>query len=200
MRVLLWIAALGLLVTPAWADMIEDAHPGAGGFEDPGWASWNGDKQRSGGMFGPANPKEGDYWGSTNQSIHGTSARKEVWITSMYAPADATVYLDGYYAGGASGSTGQLYVQILNGSSDSSPVAAEWSVTWNSTGSGTWAPFSLAAAVTPLGHIGIKFGYHLNGWGNGNQAHLDALTLTPEPASMALFSLAGLPLLLRRRR
>ena len=201
MRLFIGLAVLAMVVAPASANLLSDSE---GGFEDP-WPSspnaWQGPIERDSSIHGPGGPAEGSHYG-TVQGAHGTNADKYAYLTSIMVPPSEQITLTGLVAGGTVNTPNgaELYIQLLDGSNDGSPVMGEWRVTLpNGYGTG-WIPFDPIVAHPTDGHVTIKFGTKiLSGWSDGTAIHLDALNLTPEPASLGLFALAGLPLLRRRR-
>ena len=214
MRIFIGLAVLAMVAAPAWANMLDDS---TGGFEDP-WPSgpqWLSTKtggilERDSTIWGPApNAACGDHYGSVQSGGGGTYYG---WLSSLTVPASETITLTGAVHGGTTNASADIWIQLLDGSNENSDVgnggASEWVYNFPGTGGLAWTAFD-PIVMHPtnqqsgegLSHITIKFGITiLSGWSEGTGIHLDCLNLTPEPASMALFALAGLPLLLRRRR
>ena len=212
MRIFIGMAVLAMVAAPAWANMLDDS---TGGFEDP-WPSappWYSTKtggimERDSSIHGPG-PACGDHYGSTQTGGGGTQYS---WMSSLTVLASETITLTGAVAGGSAAATADIWIQLLDGSNENSPVgnggASEWRVSLPADYGFGWTAFD-PIVMHPtneesgpgLSHITIKYGLTIiSGWSNGTAIHLDCLDLTPEPASMAMFALAGLPLLLRRRR
>ncbi len=194
----LGVGALALLVMPAWADLLDDR---TGGFEDP-WPSdppWQGHIERDSAIWGPPAPVMGDHFGSVQQG--GGATDRYAYLAGLGVAPGTTATLTGYVAGGTMQYAADLYVQLLDGPDEVSPVAAEWRLSIPPITYGfDWTPFEISGAVINSGNIVLKFGFVRGpSWCLGTAIHVDCLTLTPEPASMALFTLAALPLLMPRR-
>ena len=198
MRLLIGLAVLAMVVAPVSANMLSDSE---GGFEDP-WPSvpnpWQGDIERDSSIHGPGGPYAGDHYGSVQRG--GPPGDRYAYLTSIMVPPSEAITLTGVVAGGTLDSPADLYIQLLDGSNVGSPVMGEWRVTLPTTYGFGWMPFDPIVAHPTDGHVTIKVGINIQGgWSNGTAIHVDALNLTPEPASLGLFALAGLPLLRRRR-
>ncbi len=198
MRLLVGLAMLALVATPAWANLLSDSE---GGFEDP-WPSqpnaWSANMERDSTIWGPG-PACGQHYGSVQT---GGPTGRDACITSIYVPPSTTVTLTGMVAGGTNNAAADIYIQLIDGSSSNDVVVDEWRYDFEgATTTGlAWTPFSLSGHINQDGHVKILVGLEIkSGWSNGTAIHVDCLDLTPEPASLALFALAGLPLLRRRR-
>lgn len=168
------------------------------GFE-AGTAGWTPAPELNSGIFGPGGPYEGSNYASLQTG--GTDAQ-ESYFTSITVAPSSTVTLTGVVAGGVLNPQAprDLYVQLIDGSSSSDTVVAEWRVTLPATVGIGWTQFGPLTGHIASGHVKVKFGHTGGAWASATAIHVDALNLTPEPASMALLGLAGLPLLRRRRR
>jgi hypothetical protein len=195
MRILTGLAVLALLATPAMANLLGDN----GGFEV--WPNdWEGNLDDSHPVWGPGGAYEGDHYGSV-QTGGNNGNPYEAWVTSMEVPASEVVTLTGVIAGGTNGQNADIYIQLIDGSSSGDVVVDELRINIPVTYGFGWTPIQLSGHIAS-GHIKVKAGLQLIqpiGWSNGTAIHMDALELVPEPASLGLFALAGLPLLRRRR-
>ncbi len=192
------LALVGLIIAPASADFLDSSN---GGFEDP-WPStpaWGGSIGRDSTIFGPGGPFAGSHYGSVQSG--GQNINLSATLTSITVPPSTVVTLTGVVAGGTNGGTpAQLYVQLIDGSSTGDVLEQEWRVTLPVTYGFPWTPITLSGHIAS-GHVKIKFGIQTSGaWSSGTGLHVDDLHLTPEPASMGLLALAGLPLVFGRRR
>lgn len=210
MRILLGLAVLAIVAAPVSANLLDLV---SGGFEntDPAtggaWPidgtghQWQGAIERNSTIWGPGAAYSGEKWGSIQSG--GASFTKRAWIQSFTVPPSESVTLTGVRAGGHNGDGTQatLFVQLIDGCGEGGAVLGQWSMVTSTTGGFGWTPFMIGPVHPNAGGVTIRFGITVGGgWSNGTALHLDSLELTPEPASMALFGLAGLPLLLRRRR
>ena len=196
MRILIGMLTLGLLVAPASANLLSSAQ---GDFEEPDNADgWQGPLEWDSTIHGPGAAKVGAHYGSVQTGGGGSDAR-EITLTSITVPPSEIVTLTGYVAGGTlNGTPADLYIRLIDGSSTDDVVVGEWAVTLPQTYGFGWTPFQMSGHINS-GHVKITAGFHIGSWSSGTAVHLDGLQLVPEPASLALLALAGLPLLRRRR-
>ena len=199
MRVAIGLALLALVAAPVSANLLS---PSDGDFEDPwtdGAPDWystvtSGTPERDSGIHGPVGANTGDHWGSVQAG--GSNVQGSMYIT---IDTDGDMQLDLVIAGGSAGVAANLYVQLIDGDQNGAIID---SITSNvAAGSGFgWTPISLSGTAAS-GQVTIKAGYAAAGpdWSNGTAVHLDTIVLTPEPTSLGLLALAGLPLLRRRR-
>ncbi len=108
-----------------------------------------------------------------------------------------------YVAFVAQDSAGDYFV-----SSQATDVAGVWTL----TGSGNWMAYDPATHVKPpegagspqsltdVQAVGVYFGFHGSRWQPSGQLDTWQVNVIPEPAAMALMGLAGLTVLIRRRR
>jgi hypothetical protein len=192
MRILIGLAAVALLVAPASGNLLS---PSDGDFETPGTSSWTGPIQWDNPVWGPGGPHTGDHYAGV-QTGGNNGNPYEMQLTSIEVPPSELVTLTGFVSGGSNGQNADIYVQLISGGS-----VDELRINIPITYGFGWTPFSLQ--IHSEGHITIVAGLQLVppiGWSNGTAIYLDTLDLVPEPASLAMFALAGLPLLRRRRR
>ncbi|GMU22076.1 MAG: hypothetical protein AMXMBFR13_21640 [Phycisphaerae bacterium] len=206
MRYLIGLAILAMVAAPASANLLSATD---GGFEDPwtdGAPDWFSQKQnglieRDSGIHGPGPAPQGSHYGSLQT---GGNVGHAAWIT---IPASGPLSLDMWVAGGTTGATATLFVELRDGNENGAVLDA-WSANLPNPYGFGWTKLSSASlnnepltGVATSGQVTVKVGYsNLVGWSNGTAIHIDDVVLTPEPASLALFSLLGLPLLRRRRR
>jgi hypothetical protein len=197
MRILIGLAAAALLVAPASASLLVIDGYDNGDFENPGFpGAWTGSLQQSHPVWGPGGAKVGLDYGSVQTGGNNPNPY-EAQITRIQVPPSEIVTLTGWMAGGTLNQNADIYVQLLDGGVVMDEMRINIPVTY---GFG-WMPFALVGH-TSSGHISVVAGLQLVapiGWSDGTAIHLDGLELIPEPASLALFALAGLPLLRRRR-
>jgi hypothetical protein len=182
--------ALALIAAPASANLLQD-----GGFEmgplNPD--GWTGPIDYDRPEAGPGGPAEGEHYagmqtgGATGQTIAMT-------CTSIVVDPSTLVTLTGYWH--VAGPFVEGLIQLIDGSSSNDTVIGQAGPVAGIPG---WAPFELAGHIA-TGHVKIKVQYRITGgWNTGSAICVDGLNLTPEPSSLALLGLAGLPLLRRRR-
>jgi hypothetical protein len=179
------------LAVPASANLLQD-----GGFEqttanpDMWSAPIDYDRPES----GPGGPAEGAHYAGVQAGC--TGAVIESTMTSVVVAPSSTVVLTGmWHVAGPLPLTG--WVKLVDGSSTNDTTIASCTA----SGIPGWAPFELSGHIA-TGHVKIKFGFQCGaGWNSGSQTSVDGLVLevVPEPASLGLFALAGLPFLRRRR-
>lgn len=172
------------------------------GFENglEGWVTTAGeDIELNNEVWTPGGACEGANYASLSTGLMET---QEAHFTSITVAPSSTVTLAGVVAYGILNpqSPRDFYIQLVDGSSASDTVVAEWRVTASVTIGTTWTAFGPLSGHIATGHVKIRFGHTSGLWASGTAIHLDALTLTPEPTSVALFGLIGLPLLRRRQR
>jgi len=198
MRILLGMAVLAMLAAPVSANLLS---PSDAGFEDPwpdGAPEWYSQKQgglieRDSGIFGPGAPHSGSHWGSLQT---GGNSDHAAWIT---IDASGAMLLDGWAAGGTNNANATVYVQLIDGD-ENGTVLVTLSYNMPVTQGFGWTALPTLSGNASSGQVTVKIGYDIiSGWSNGTAIHVDDLVLTPEPASLALLSLLGIPLLRRRR-
>lgn len=105
-------------------------------------------------------------------------------------------------------STGYLQLAFYNAASGGTQIGSTVQATLTSSATlNTWTLLSVTPTPIPAGatyvQVNLLGGPYGTGTGAGGSAYFDDISLTasvPEPASMGLVALAGLPLLRRRRR
>ena len=180
MRILIGLVVLAVAL-PASANMLTN-----GSFED-GMNGWSGGPSRI--DADQYNPDPATLDGAHKAGDSNCNAR----ASSTYQSVSATgpVTLTGGLAGGDAGGY-TYYVKLWDGAVGGTLLGQKVL-----SGINNWQLFSLSGTAT--GTVTVEFGSTGAGQWGPVGFHVDALDLTPEPASMALFALAGLPLLRRRR-
>ena len=184
MIVLLGMVTLALIATPASAGLIN------GGFEAglAGWTTTNVVINSDQGIPSPPTMEGVNRAGDGNcDSRTGGGSQTAICL----APPAPDCTLTGYLAG--NGQATNRYVRI------SGPCGMQEVIFPG--GSFNWQPVELTLPDCCESEILVEFGQTGNGsWGSSGY-HVDAFVLecTPEPTSLALICLAGLPLLRRRR-
>lgn len=195
-----FVAALGLMVAPVSANLLTN-----GGFEDPsntgGWAMTAGSygyySQSLGEgarIFAP-NAVEGDRGFETSNGFGPINAIGEQVIALPFGPGN-DVSFSGYIntGPGADGTTNSGTINLYDGAN----------LVYTQTLTNTNAYTLYSHTFTPAaGSVKVEFVATGDaGWNAPAAVHFDAFSLTqvPEPASLGLVALAGLPLVLRRRR
>lgn len=204
MRYLIGLAILAMVAAPASANLLSASDAG---FEDPwpdavpNWFSQkqNGLIERDSGIFGPGTAHSGSHWGSVQT---GGNVGHAAWIT---IPASGPMVLDAWVAGGTNNAAVNLFVQLIDGN-ENGTVLEQWVQNIPVTAGFGWTQLSSAPQGTLTGNatsgqVTVKIGYQiLSGWSNGTAIHIDDIVLTPEPTSLALLGLLGIPMVRRRRR
>ncbi len=181
------MAALGLMVAPASAMLIN------GDFE-AGTTGWGGNVELNSTIHNPGASPNGGNYGSAQaggQNVDRTITQTVTGLTPF-----ATYALDGYWASNSAGTIGTAKVTLTGDTADSDTVA------YGNTAGFGWTPHNtLSAKASAAGELAIVYRVTTDGnWSNGAAIHVDGVTLTPEPGSLAILALAGLPMLRRRRR
>jgi hypothetical protein len=219
MKKVIVLATVALMASSASANLLQN-----GGFDSgtlaPGWTNPNG----SGGVWPSGN--SGPAWQS-GAAAHGGSHYGGVQEGGAQSPKYLQQTVPGLTPGGAYDLQGWMFggswnnqhfvAQLID--SDGTTVLDEFRVVFDVTPVGfSWIPFT-SGTFNVSGGTGPIVGGGLQGnptgasltvrvgwvnstgaWSNGTGAYFDDMVLTPEPASLALLGLAGIPMLLRRRR
>jgi hypothetical protein len=185
MRIFIGLVVLALAV-PASAALIN------GSFEDGlnGWTCTNVMNDPSTYIPDPANLHGDHRAGDSNCNSRDSSGSQTAICEPPMEPTWNCVLTGGLAGGGPSGEYG---VRITG------PCGTD-SVTWPG-GVFNWSLFELTLIECCMSEVTVEFWEVGNGaWGPAG-FHIDALVLecVPEPGSLFLIGLAGLPLLRRRR-
>ena len=191
MRMLVGLMVL-VLAVPASANLLQD-----GGFEQTtaNPDGWTGQVDYDRPESGPGGPAEGDHYFSSQAGCTGGPINST--MTSVIVAPSTSVVLTGYWHLGGPAPMNAV-IKLLDGSSAGDVTIG--SVT--TQGIPGWAAFQIGPGHIQSGHVKIIASWTCGaGWNTGVQMSLDGLVLeaVPEPASLGLFALVGLPLLRRRR-
>ena len=185
MRVLLGIVALALIAAPASGALIN------GGFEADlaGWACTNVMINPSSYVPNPATLEGVKRAGDSNCNARN-SLGSQMAMCDPVIP-DGECHLTGGLAGGDAGGY-QYFVRLIGAGGTDQIVLGP--------GVNNWVMFDLVV-YDSCEEVTVEFGSTGAGAWGAVGYHVDALELVciPEPASLALLCLAGLPLLRRRR-
>ncbi len=189
MKIRLALALVCLVATPVLANLVNN-----GSFEDNGGstAGWT-DAANSMGIDNtvPAwNPPDGgSHWAGASG---GSPIRtyQEVDVTSIPGDVDFSGW---FSAGGFTWGGWEGGVQIYDGDFATGTLITEWRENNTQTAemNVTWS------GPVPSGTLTIVMDIT---FANGGGLNFDAFEVTPEPTSLALLGLAGMPLIMRRRR
>ena len=185
MRILI-VGVVLALAMPASAGLVN------GGFEDglTGWTCTNVMNDPSTNLPSPHN-LEGDHRAGDSNCDSRDGGGSQVALCDPDLPEPNECHLTGGLAGG--GPANSYFVSITG-------ECGSDGVTWGG-GIFNWSMFDLVIPDCCMHDVTVEFGMDGNGaWGAAGY-HIDALVLEciPEPASLLLLGLAGLPLLRRRR-
>jgi hypothetical protein len=215
--VLVTVALLGLAASPASAFLLTN-----GGFETgdlTGWSNPTGSGLVvASGASGPAWASgtlahSGNWYGGVQE---GGAQNPRYLEQTVVGLAPGQYDLQGQIYGG-SWNDQHFVAQLID--SDGTTVLDEMRVIFDATPTSfAWLPFTSGTfnvsggtgpitggglQATPAGSsLTVRVGWvnSTGAWSNGTGAYFDSMVLTPEPASLALLGLAGIPMLLRRRR
>jgi hypothetical protein len=186
--------AVALVASPAAANLLDNGDFTAG---TAGWSSTQGGFGVGGAIWDPGDPP------SNTPRAHVQSGNAVGnWLAYQTVNLDnpgEDLTLTGWYAWGA-WAPAEHGVFVFDGGSPSGTILSKASaVVASGPTSAGWAPVDLNFTA-PGSQVTVAFGW-INGaaWSNGNATFAADLVLVPEPASLLLLGLAGLPLLRRRR-
>jgi hypothetical protein len=201
--IIVTLAIFGWMIAPANAQLLsEDFESGLASWTHvtAGWGSNYESIIASPGASGAGNALRNGW---ANGSGNGSQAR----LRDIVIPAGVnSIDLSLKWKNIKGGSNGWYEVLLLNNAADwdgpsaSELLAKEEYGFGSDTVNSTWHDLVVnSIAVTPGATytIGLKTGGNP---ADGNQGWFDDLVVTPEPTSLALLGVAGLPLLFRRRR
>lgn len=198
------IAALGLAVATSEASLVNGGfESGTGGAAD-GWAQFNNAYRTSTSDTGsPVTAHSGDYamkvfgnwggpWNAAGALQVFAAAPGEVWDVQGYGLNWSSDKLVGENFG--------LLKLSWRDAADQEIAGVESQHITSSTPVDQWQ-FLQASGAAPAGTTGVQvFALFLQPNFEGGSAWFDDMTVTPEPASLALLALAALPVVLRRRQ
>lgn len=195
--VLTAMALLGWVVAPAAGNMLTNGDFTAG---TSGWASTLG-----GFGVGPSIWDPGDPPSNTPRAHVQSGNANGNWLayqTVNLANPGEDLTLTGYLSVGA-WAAAEHGIFVFDGGAPSGTILDKVSVTKATTGAPTlfvpWSPIALNFTA-PGTQVTVAFGWiNGGGWHDGNATYAADLVLVPEPSSLLLLGLAGLPLLRRRR-
>jgi len=187
-----------------------------GGFEAgdlTGWSTWGTGgviaTDRTGTTFGIYGPREGSYFGTAYASGGGSEA---ALYQIVAATGNVDVSFSWYvpYAGQEESGTGQAYVtvQTFDDLADFTPSTAAFTtgdadctakLIKSQSGSNS-SYYDESVSFTSEGYVVISLYTVWTDPANDIDGAIDAASIVPEPATMALLGVGGVAMMIRRRR